>query len=262
MEKLIRLGCLAAFLFLIVIGVGAWWVFQKLDFSPLATRYEQMLAENVVPHILDNWEPSDNKPAQQTLDSITTRLVGALGNPSYSYTFLLVKENQVNALTLPGGYIVVFEGLMQEADRPEQIAAVIAHELGHAEKKHVVSRTLAEGGISLALTVLLGQDARLGYEISRQLISSYFSREQEAEADAWGFDLLVRSGIHPRAHAEFFRKLEAEEAGAEIPAWLSTHPDHESRILAAERYALPEGFREIPLDTLAFHQYHQADTSW
>lgn len=262
MEKMIRLGCLAVFLFLIILGVGAWWIFKKLDFSPLTSRYEKLLTENVVPHILDNWEPSENEFAQQTLDSITTRLVGALEKPSYSYTFLLVKENQVNALTLPGGYIVVFEGLMMEADRPEQIAAVMAHELGHAEKKHVLSRTLAEGGISLALTVLLGQDARLGYEVSRQLISSYFSREQEAEADAWGFDLLTRSGIHPKAHADFFRKIKASEGETEMPTWLSTHPDHESRILAAENYALPDGFQEIPLDTFAFHQYREGYTTW
>lgn len=257
-EKILRLGCLILILFL---GLGAWagyTLYKNIDFSPLGDRYEAMLEEHLVPHILDNWEPWENENAQTTIDSITTRLLSALPEPAYSYQFHLVRDEQVNALTLPAGHIVVFQGLIQEADNPEQIAAVLAHELGHAEKKHVITRTLAEGGISLTLSILLGQDSRMGYELGRQLISSFFSREQEAEADAWGFNLLVNAGIHPKAHADFFRKIEKLQEGEETPSWLSTHPENGSRIQAAERYSLPKEFQELPLDTVAFRKVKNA----
>ncbi len=261
-EKILRTGCLILILFL---GLATWigyTLYKNIDFSPLANRYEDMLKKHIVPHILDNWEPWEDENAQTTLDSITTRLLQAIPEPSYEYQFHLVKEMQVNALTLPGGHIVIFEGLMKEAHNPEQIAAVLAHELGHAEMKHVLTRTLAEGGISLTLSILLGQDTRMGYELSRQIINSYFSREQESEADAWGFKLLVDAHIHPKAHADFFRNIEKLYEGDEVPSWLSTHPENGARIQAAERYTLPANFKEIPLDTLAFYQLQLESNYW
>ena len=261
-EKILRLGCLILILFLGLVTWIGYTLYKNIDLSPLGDRYERMLEEHLVPHILDNWEPWEDENAQTTLDSITTRLLQAIPEPSYEYQFHLVKENQVNALTLPGGHIVIFEGLLKEAHNPEQIAAVLAHELGHAEKKHVVTRTMAEGGISLTLSILLGQDTRMGYELSRQLISSYFSREQESEADAWGFQLMTNAHIHPKAHADFFRNMEKLSEGDEVPSWLSTHPDNGARIQAAERYALPANFEEIPLDTLAFSKLQKEDKNW
>lgn len=251
-EKLLRLGCILSILIIIGLGSGLWYLFRNFEVTPLADTYEQLLAENVVPYMLDNWEPLEDEDADKLLDTISSRLLHALPEPGYTYTFHLVNEPDVNALTLPGGHIVVFKGLLAEAESPEQIAAVLAHELGHAENKHVVTRTLAETGISVTLAIFTGQDARLGYEISRQLISSYFSREQEAQADAWGFALLEKAGISPRAHADFFRKIQSLHGDAEIPDWMSTHPADESRIKAAESYTLPADFKEIPLDTAGF----------
>jgi predicted Zn-dependent protease len=255
-EKILRLGCLLILALGLLLGFGAYFIYQKLDFSPVSSRFENMLEEHIVPQILDNWTTWEDPHAQETLDSVTSRLLGALETPGYNYQFHLVTDNQINALTLPGGHIVVFKGLMENVTSPEQIAAVLAHELGHAEKRHVISRTLAEGGIGLFLSIVLGQDSRMGFELSRQILSSYFSREQESEADTWGFDLLVKAQIDPQAHADFFRIIEKLNGEGDIPSWLSTHPDHASRIQAAENYALPQDFKAVPLDTVSFSRMY------
>jgi beta-barrel assembly-enhancing protease len=252
-ESIVKIGCLTAVVLAIAIGYGIWQGIRNFDTGPLAERYESMLEQHVVPHILDAWEPLQSTEADIVVDSITSRLLSTLEKPSYSYRFHLVNESQVNALTLPGGHIVIFSGLLCEADGPEQVAAVLAHELGHAEQKHVITRTLAETGISLTLAILMGQDARLGYEISRQIISSYFSREQEAEADTWGFQTLVNAGVHPKAHADFFRKVKNMREGADVPEWLSTHPNDDARITAADQYALPADFVTQPFDTISWN---------
>lgn len=256
-ESIVKMGCLTAVVLAVAIGYGIWQGIRNFDTGPLADRYESMLEQHVVPHILDTWEPLQSPEANIVVDSITSRLLSTLEEPSYAYRFHLVNEPQVNALTLPGGHIVIFSGLLCEADGPEQVAAVLAHELGHAEQKHVITRTLAETGISLTLAILMGQDARLGYEISRQIISSYFSREQEAEADTWGFQTLVKAGVHPKAHADFFRKVKQMREGAEVPEWLSTHPNDDARISAADQYKLPERFTSKPFDSLSWNTMHK-----
>jgi predicted Zn-dependent protease len=103
----------------------------------------------------------------------------------------------------------------------------------------------------------MGQDARLGYEISRQMISSFFSREQEAEADTWGFQTLAKAGVHPKAHADFFRKVKNMREGADVPEWLSTHPNDDARITAADQYTLPADFVTQPFDTLSWNAMHR-----
>jgi beta-barrel assembly-enhancing protease len=257
-ESIVKIGCLTAVVLAIAIGYGIWQGIRNFDTGPLANRYEEMLEQHVVPHILDSWEPLNAPEANVVVDSITNRLLATLPNPSYEYRFHLVNEAQVNALTLPGGHIVIFSGLLCEADNPEQVAAVLAHELGHAEQKHVITRTLAETGISLTLAILMGQDARLGYEISRQMISSYFSREQEAEADTWGFQTLVKAGIHPKAHADFFRKIKDLRNGADVPEWLSTHPNDDARIDAADQFLLPQKFTHLPFDTSSWNNMRKS----
>jgi len=252
-ENVVKIGLVFFVVFLAGTLYGVWYMFKHLDTGPLAEKYEEMLSNYVVPHVLDSWEPVETPEALTGLDSITGRLLSAIPTPSYAYHFHLVNDPQVNALTLPGGHIVVFSGLICNADGPEQVAAVIAHELGHAENRHVITRTLAETGITLSLAILLGQDARMGYELSRHLISSFFSREQETEADAWGLRLMSRSGIHPKSHALFFRKMQAMQQGSELPVWLSSHPDHQSRIDAAEAYLPGIDFNEIPMDSLSWN---------
>lgn len=254
-EQWIRIGC-AGVLLLAALSIAAiYYGIQQLPSTNVALVIEERLAEQMVPVALDQWTFSNDSIAQEKLSNIRDRLLKALPNPAYDYHFYLVEDSEINALTLPGGHIVVFQGLLCAADKPEEVAAVIAHELGHAENHHVINRLLTESGIRITLALLLGQDMGSSYELSQLLISNYFSREQEAAADAWGFSLLTRAGISPKAHADFFRKIKSQRK-ENIPAWLSTHPEDESRINEAENYKLPPNFKSLPLDTFQWAAIH------
>lgn len=185
------------------------------------------------------------------LSIINTRLLDALGPSEYDHHIWVVQNEEINAITLPGGYILVYSGLIAFSDSPEEVAAVIAHELGHVEKRHVVSRLVKEFGLQLLFSALTGGDAVLVGELSRSMVSNMFNRKQEEEADAFSWDLLSEAGIDPRVLATFFRKLEEENpSGADELEILSTHPHNRARIRATLERALPETFKEerLPLD--------------
>lgn len=180
---------------------------------------------------------------------ISQRLTDALPESGYDHHIWVVREEQINAMTLPGGYVLVNSGLIRFSDSPEEVAGVIAHELGHVEKRHVVSRMIGEFGLQILFSVITGGDAVILGELSRSLLSTFFSREQEEEADAYAWDLMCRSGSDPRVLATFFRKLEDEHpSGPDELEILSTHPHNEARVRATLEKALPDSFAAKPIE--------------
>lgn len=191
----------------------------------------------------------DNDTVDAALRTVNDRLLEALGPSEYDHHIWVVKNDEINAITLPGGYILVYSGLIRFSDSAEEVAAVIAHELGHVEQRHVLSRLIKEFGLQLLFTVVSGGDAVVVGELSRTALSNMFNRKQEEEADAFGWELMAKAGLDPRVLATFFRKLEAEHpSGPEQLEILNTHPHNSARIRASLEKSLPEGFEERPFD--------------
>jgi Zn-dependent protease with chaperone function len=167
------------------------------------------------------------------------RLVRELGarlsqGSRFHYEFHVATNPAVNAFALPGGIIVVHTGLIAATRRPEELAGVLAHEIQHVEQRHSVEALLKELGLRGIWAVASGDvGGTLAGHAAVELMSRRFSRDAEAEADAAGFELLVRNGIDPQGMADFFGTL-AASTGPAMPAWLSTHPASEARRLALE----------------------------
>ena len=127
----------------------------------------------------------------------------------------------VNAATLPGGQVLLFDGLVQDAKSSDELAAVLAHEIGHVRKRHVMTALLRQFGVSI-LTVGAGSglDGRvLG------LATLGYSREAEGEADAFARARLEHTRISPAGAADFFERLRRD--GGDEPGWtgwLQSHP--------------------------------------
>jgi predicted Zn-dependent protease len=138
--------------------------------------------------------------------------------------------------------------LLDVMESPEELAAVLAHEIAHAEKRHISKRLARQFG----LTVLLGAaggDAVVLREITEQLIASAFDRAQEHEADRAGRDRMARARIDPRVMATAFRHM--KQAIEELPRALqvlSTHPDIDDRIRDALAHPIAPGVTFAPLD--------------
>ena len=138
---------------------------------------------------------------------------------NFSWEFNLVKDNQVNAFCMPGGKIVVYEGLMNLVSSDDELAVVIGHEVAHAVAKHSNER------------------------MSQQLVAQYgvmlpFSRKHETEADYMGLILMTMAGYNPNVAVTFWQKMSAN-GGSGAPEFMSTHPSDANRIAEINRH-LPQ----------------------
>ncbi len=163
------------------------------------------------------------------------RLAPHAAIPDMTFEVHVIDSPDVNAFALPGGIIVVFTGLIRESDQPEQVAGVLAHEMSHATLRHGLQRISQSLGIAAAANLLLGDMQGLmvlGSELFQLATINSYSREQESNADSEGVRMLHAAAIDPLGLAQFFEKL--KEQGNGLPgglAWISTHPDHDQRIM-------------------------------
>lgn len=154
----------------------------------------------------------DDPALQRYVEGILARLVPHTERQNVTYTITILDHPMVNAFALPGGYLYVTRGLMAAANDEAELAAVIAHEIGHVTARHAASRVSkgAVTGIGAAILANVlnvpgaGQALGLGGEI---YLSSY-SREQEHEADMLGVRYTKRAGYDPMAMGRFLRALE------------------------------------------------------
>lgn len=242
-------------LFLILIGI-AWSIYYFVPWGKVlnvtglvSVETEEQLGEQIIEGSIQN-NPAITLNKNATLDSavqiIANRLLKKIKFSPYSYHFGIINDKQENAFTLPGGNIFIYSGLIRFCETPEELAAVMAHEIGHAESRHVVTKIIKEIGISLVFGYIFGVDASMLTELFRTMASTAFDREQEREADNFGFELMEQCGIHPQSLASFFSRLEAKMKSNESLELLQTHPSNESRISAAKNYKVKPGFQPLP----------------
>ncbi len=157
------------------------------------------------------------------------------------YQFGVIQDKELNAFTLPGGTIYIHTGVLGKAS-DDELAGVIAHEIGHVAARHVAKHLQANLGFAVAIQ--LAQAAGVGAESAQvanslyQLFSRGFSRQDELEADRLGIRYADRAGFNPRGLVDFFKVLEEEEREKPyrkaVPVWQSTHPLTSERIAKAQ----------------------------
>lgn len=211
-------------------------------------EHEEELGDMVLEQMLGddpNCQPIENPVLDSAIWAIHHRLLDNLGLTEYDYNIIVVRREHVNAFALPGGHIVVHSGLIEFSENPEEVAAVLAHEMAYVEKRHVIDRLAKELGITVLFGALTGGDAVLLSEISRTVTSSYFSRRQEKEADDFALNLLHRCGISPRSLGTLFRRMNRSHEELEL---LMSHPATNSRIKASFEYELGKDFESRPFE--------------
>ncbi|NKW72167.1 M48 family metallopeptidase [Rhodobacteraceae bacterium R_SAG10] len=169
------------------------------------------------------------------LDTMTARLETLTDLP-YPLAVNVLDHDLVNAFALPGGRVVLFRGLIDAADGPDEVAAVLAHEIGHVAARDPARRALRSAGSIGVLGLILGDFAggAVVLFLVERLIDANYSRDAEAAADQYAFDLLVGAGVRPSALATFFERLQQDQGdGVGILAHFQSHPELGDRISAA-----------------------------
>ena len=167
--------------------------------------------------------------------------------PKLPFVFTVLDSPAVNAFALPGGYVYITRGLMAIANSEAELAAVIAHEIGHVTARHTAQRysqsVLANLGLAVLGAATQSSAVTQLANVGASLYLLGYSRGQEIEADRLGIRYLARAGYDPRAMASMLTQIEAEDAlsariaekegTAKPPEFLSTHPRTETRVAEA-----------------------------
>lgn len=220
----------------------------KRQFSLVSRAQEVELGQQARQEIHDTVGLVQDPSLQAWVSDIGLRLVREAGvQDLYPWSFGVVDDDAVNAFALPGGPIFVTRGMLAFVGSEAELAAVLAHEIGHVAARHgaqQLSRAqLAQAGLGLG-AVLLGEDRQAvaglaGVGLSLLLLRH--SRDAEREADTLGLKYLVDARYEPDAMVDMFALLSRLPAGDErgrLPGWLQTHPEPKERLEAtAQRVA-------------------------
>jgi beta-barrel assembly-enhancing protease len=235
---------------IVALVLGLWLgsdVLVELAVDRIPLEWEQKLGEAAYRDFLVHQEVMKDGQAVAAVQEMTQRLTQQIPDNPYKFEVTVVKSDVVNAFALPGGYVVVFTGLMKKADTGEEVAGVLGHELNHVLQRHGLERMVKNLGLMTVVAIVVGnQQGLVGLlrQVGVELLTLKFGRAQETEADLTGLQLLYKAKIDPAGMITFFQRLsEKDEGRVEL---LSTHPMSTGRAqrLKEEMSKLPKHVSE------------------
>lgn len=232
------------FILIAVSFLGIWFGLSRIDWMTLfqveqaSKNLEEKLGElswDLFKNL--NKEISDTRIISP-VDSLLTRICERNDIDRDRIKLHLVDKDEVNAFALPDHHMVVYSGLIEDCENEAELCGIIAHELAHLEKGHIMQKLVKEIGLSVLISMTSGNG---NPEIIRQavkvLTSSAYDRRLESEADLVGAEYLINAGINPEAFAEFMFRMSAQERNLPDQLyWISTHPGSEDRTAAILDY--------------------------
>jgi len=229
----------------------------------ISTSMEIEIGRSVRDDLIEKYGTWDRVEDVEFINAISSRLVEFTSRPGIEYEFYILDMEEINAFAAPGGFVFVTRGLLDFAERDSgMLAGVIAHEIGHVERKH--QRDAMESAIyrQLGLAVLFRafdlkeEWMEIAGGVALTLIEQGYSRDDEYDADRQGVRLTYRAGWDPETGMiEFLRLLDAkvgdEDFLGEVGSWFSSHPETQRRVMFAEEYLAEvkstEPFEAYPL---------------
>jgi len=211
----------------------------------LPTPSEIRLGEQAAPQVIKKFGGLVKDPALQAwVQNLGMKIARRSHRPDLPWRFQVLDSDIANAFALPGGRIFVTRRLLELLDTQQQVAAVLAHEIGHVNARHIVDQLERAIGMQIILRAVsraAGTEASTALAVSKvalKLTELRFSREQEYEADKLGIDYLVLAGMNPWAMVETLQKLLTLEQTAKptIAELFRTHPHTAKRLKRAVRY--------------------------
>ena len=207
----------------------------------LSMDMEKKLAGAFIGKIVENEDAADTT---RSLQALVDRLQDRCAPLPYTITVHVTESDAVNAAALPGGHMVVFTGLLAEMASENELAFVLAHELGHyANRDHLrgMGRALV---LMTASTLLLGADNSINSMIGQgmALTELSFSRKQERQADEFALETLYCHYGHVADATSFFSKIPEDGDPGRFGHYFASHPENRRRISHLEDLAKARGY--------------------
>ena len=213
-------------------------------------RWEQAWGHQMLELIGEDVAACESKEGQAALLVLTERLTTTTELP-FPFKVQVSNTPVVNAMALPGGHIILFQGLITSAQSPEEVAGVLAHEMAHEIQRHPMRGLIRTAGLRLVIGALAGgSGAAFSLAgIGEMILGLSYSRQDETEADRIGVEMLNKANIQGDGLVAFFaREAEGErnessasaaeqKAATRVMQFLSTHPADEARVTAIKAQA-------------------------
>jgi predicted Zn-dependent protease len=260
LKELLLLLALYAGVGLGVYGVWRVWPESKTqkksasqDDTSLLHRTEGKLRELLHREVIA--DANDEAAVKQGLRTVQERLDPALGTLSFPVESYVIDSSTVNAVCLPGNIILVYSGLLRRLESPEELAAILAHEIAHAMHQDPMNALKRELGLAALFAMVGGGGDGVTGRLMHRLVSSGFSRQQELGADEEALRVLAASDIDPKALADALRRIRGEkDDDPAVLQYISTHPGFDERVQLSEKASAnwPGKARPFDLDWKQF----------
>lgn len=204
------------------------------------TEKEEKIGFAVATQVENDYKLVEDPALSARLNEILMRIAEVCDRKELVYTVKTIDEDELNAVSLPGGYVYMFKGLTDALKTDDELAAVIAHEVGHVTARHSMKRAQAATGMTILqiLTIVGNQaEAAMGVNAMYATIFTAYSRQDEFQADKLSVRYMLRAGYDPNAIVNVLTLLEEEtrKKGPGRISYFRTHPYIQERIGVVKR---------------------------
>ncbi|MBI3458292.1 MAG: M48 family metalloprotease [Candidatus Rokubacteria bacterium] len=218
---------------------------QQEEYTITSTEKEVAVGRKVARQVVEEIPVVADEALQQRVRDIGQRIAAVCDRRELVYRFAVIADDDVNAFSLPGGYVFVNDGLVKKTANDDELAGVIAHEVAHIAARHAVKRY--ESNLGLQIVQLASLAARRGaatggFSVAARAAQLAYARQDELEADRLAVKYLQAAGFEPKAILAFLEKLHGLHSGKAQylprgvvrPQYAMTHPFVPERILAVK----------------------------
>ena len=218
---------------------------QREEYSITSDEKEVEMGRRIARRVEAELPLTPDAAMQERVRAVGERIVAVCDRQDLVYSFAVVEAEEVNAFSLPGGYVFVNRGLMKEVADDDELAGVLAHEVAHITARHAVKRYESRLGAQAAqLAALAARSGRAagGMSVALQAAQLAYARQDELEADRLAVKYVKAAGFNPQGVLAFLEKLDVVNRkrrlyiprGVVRPQYAHTHPYVPERIRAVK----------------------------
>lgn len=233
---------------------GVWFLLSRInftgsvDFKKISKSNEEKIGNSILDFLKKTNETVESDSIIQVVNLMKNRLCKYNKLDSTQIAIYVFANDDANAFALPGNNMVIYTGIMELCKTPEELCAVMAHEMVHIEHRHMIKKLTKEVGVSLLVTLASGEsNAEILKGITKTITSSAFDRDLERDADETAVQYLAKANIDPEHFANILFRLSQKADVSKNLEWISSHPNTNDRTADILKLRRKASYKIVPL---------------